>query len=135
VYVLKIRHQSEHSICFSPFLSYPLFAFTPIASGGLGLSEAMIGIHMAIRAVINIFVTMLYPPVERRFGTVRTYQLCMWLWPVTVLGLPLLNAAARNQWIQEHNWVMWVVLWIFWSVWAVAAFVWCMFTLSCALMD
>ena len=111
------------TICY--ISSYPLFAFTPIMSGGLGLSEAMIGIHMAIRAITNVFITMFYPSVERQFGTVRTYQLSMWLWPVTVLGFPLLNAAARSVWIQQNSWVMWFSLLIFWSVWSVACFAWC----------
>ena len=108
-------------------LSYPLFAFTPVTSGGLGLSEAMIGIHMALRAITNIVIMMLYPSVERRLGTVKLYQLSMWLWPVTVLGFPILNAVARSQWIERNGWVMWVLLLVFWVVWSLACFIWCMY--------
>lgn len=105
--------------------SYPLFAFTPIPLGGLGLSEALIGIHMALRALSNILVMTLYPSIERRLGTVRTFQLSMWLWPVTVLGFPILGAAARSLWIKENTWVMWVLLCIVWVVWSAACFIWC----------
>ncbi len=73
---------------------YPIFAFTPVASGGLGLSEATIGIHLGIRAFLMIFTMAFYPRIERRLGTVLFYQLIMSAFPFVILCFPLLNAAV-----------------------------------------
>ena len=43
----------------------PLFAFTPIQSGGLGLSEAKIGVHMTIRSLNQIIVMSSFAPLYK----------------------------------------------------------------------
>ncbi|KLO06628.1 MFS general substrate transporter [Schizopora paradoxa] len=78
------------------FAIYPLFAFTPVTSGGLGLSEAAIGAHTAFRALTSILVIFAYAPLQRRLGTVGTYQLSLFIWPFTVMFLPALNFLARH---------------------------------------
>jgi len=77
------------------FALYPLFAFTPILSGGLGISEATIGIHLAMRSLMPIPMMIFYPAVQRRLGTVRLYQLVLCAFPMVVALFPVLNYLAR----------------------------------------
>lgn len=79
------------------FALYPLFAFTPILSGGLGLSEAQIGAHMAVRSAFNIIILFAYTPICTRLGgPVRSYKAGMLMWPLAVICLPVLNVLART---------------------------------------
>lgn len=66
-----------------------------MSSGGLGLSEAAIGAHTAFRALTSILVIFVYAPLHRRLGTVRTYQLSLFIWPLVIVFLPALNMLAR----------------------------------------
>ena len=78
------------------FALYPLYAFTPLASGGLGLSEAEIGADMAFRALLIIFIITVSSPIQRRFGALKTYQVGMIMWPASIVFLPILNWMART---------------------------------------
>jgi MFS family permease len=105
------------------FALYPLFAFTPIASGGLGLNEAEIGMHMAVRAIVNIAIMVLFGWLQPRMGmsTVRLYQLMMSMWPASVLFFPYLNYLAR----QGGSMVFFnFVLFICFVVWSFAGLAW-----------
>lgn len=111
------------------FALYPLFAFTPIASGGLGLSEAQIGAHTAMRSVLSILVLFAYAPVCARLGgTVRCYQVGMVLWPFAIAGLPVLNALARTDAGPDENdvgsWVFNGVLLMVFATWSLACLAW-----------
>ncbi|PAV19860.1 MFS general substrate transporter [Pyrrhoderma noxium] len=77
------------------FALYPLFAFTPVQYGGLGCSEATIGTHMAIRSFISILQMFLFAPMQRKFGTLRVYQMSMLVWPFTIAFFPILNLLKR----------------------------------------
>ncbi|KAF8609314.1 MFS general substrate transporter [Ceratobasidium sp. AG-I] len=79
------------------FSIYPLFAYTPIASGGLGMSEAEIGTQMAIRSFIHIGIMLAFNQVVGRVKTMDIYKFVMSLWPVVVLCFPLLNWIVRTQ--------------------------------------
>jgi len=100
------------------FAIYPLFAFTPIASGGLGLSEAQIGAHTAFRALSSILVIFVYAPLHRRLGTVRTYQLSLFIWPFAIVFLPALNMLARLG--QDGGLLFMAALVTFFFVWSFA---------------
>ncbi len=102
---------------------YPLFAFTPIQSGGLGLNEAAIGLHMSVLAFCNIAFLFLYAPLERRFGALRVYQTVMSTWALCVLFPPYLNYLAREG--QEGTVYFNAVVLIFFLVWSVATLSWC----------
>ena len=104
------------------FAVYPLFAFMPVETGGLGLSEAQIGLHMSLRAVINVLTMIPYPYLERRFGLMRTYRFSMSLWPVAIALLPLLNLVARMN--GEDGWVWYGALFVFFIVWAFTGWTW-----------
>ncbi|TDL22143.1 MFS general substrate transporter [Rickenella mellea] len=104
------------------FALYPLFAFTPVHSGGLGVNEATIGAHMAIRSVINIALMVSYEPFQRRLGTVRLYQTNMAIWPISVALMPTLNYLARVG--LQSSWLFDVVLVTFFTVWSFASLTW-----------
>jgi hypothetical protein len=104
------------------FAVYPIFAFMPVEKGGLGLSEAKIGAHMAFRAVTNIITMIPFPYLERRFGLMRTYRFIMSLWPATVVFFPLLNLVARKN--GENGWMWHGTLLFFFMVWAFTGLAW-----------
>lgn len=78
------------------FAVFPLYSFTPIELGGLGLSEAQIGVQMACRAVIFLSLLSLYPRIEAKIGVLRCYQIAFLSWPCTIMILPCLNMIARR---------------------------------------
>ena len=104
------------------FAIYPLFAFMPVEKGGLGLSEAHIGLHMSFRSVISVLTMIPYPYLERRFGLMRTYRFSMSLWPVAIALLPLLNLVARIN--GEDRWVWYGALFVFFIVWGFTGWTW-----------
>ncbi|KAF8511927.1 hypothetical protein JB92DRAFT_3096983 [Gautieria morchelliformis] len=105
------------------FSLFPLFAFTPIASGGLGMSEAAIGTHMAMRAVIHIGIGTIYAPLERYFGSaLRFYRIIMCAWPLTILCAPMLNSMARRG--EEGTWSFNCALLVFYFIWAGSGLAW-----------
>jgi hypothetical protein len=74
---------------------YPLFAFTSIEAGGLGINEATIGTHLSLRSLLPIPFMVFFPVIQRRLGTVRMYQLVLSTFPVVVIFFPTLNQLAR----------------------------------------
>jgi len=104
------------------FAVYPIFAFMPVEKGGLGLSEARIGIHMSVRAVTQILAMIPYPYLERRFGFVRMYTFSMLLWPAMIALFPVLNLVARRN--GEDGWIWYGALFVFFMVWAFTGWAW-----------
>ncbi|KDQ13841.1 hypothetical protein BOTBODRAFT_33279 [Botryobasidium botryosum FD-172 SS1] len=101
---------------------YPLFAFTPIQSGGLGLDEATIGIHMGFRAVLAIGILPTFSILQRRLGAHRVYQLVMMTPPLVFIGFPLLNMLARHG--MGNSWVFYLALFTMFIVWSSNGFAW-----------
>lgn len=104
--------------------SYPLFAFTPIASGGLGLSAPQIGAHMAIRSALTIVILFFYQPLSKLLGSLHMYQVSMALWPLNVILLPILNLMARTDAAGVGTWPFNAVLLILFILWGIAGLVW-----------
>ena len=101
--------------------SYPLFAFTPLKYGGLGLSEVAIGTHMAVRSAISILIMLIYAPVQERIGALRVYQWSTSTWPLAVLCMPALSMLARAN---VSEWTMNAAVCAFFVVWGVAILSW-----------
>ena len=101
---------------------YPLFAFTPVSSGGLGLSEAQIGAHMAARSLNNVVVMMLFTPLHHRLGAVSTLKLSMVFWPVSVAFFPMLNVLARQGAVGTLGFN--ILVGIFFTAWSFAGICW-----------
>jgi len=104
------------------FALYPLFAFTPIQSGGLGKSEREIGIHMAMRSINNLVIMLLYTPFQRRFGTINLHRTAMVLWPISVVFFPLMNAVARQN--LGGNLLLNTVIGLFFTTWSFGCLAW-----------
>ena len=43
----------------------------------------------------TILLPFVFPPIQRRYGTRKTYCTLMYLWPVVYLSSPVLNIIAR----------------------------------------
>ncbi|KAL5482742.1 hypothetical protein ACEPAI_9336 [Sanghuangporus weigelae] len=104
------------------FALFPLFAFTPIESGGLGFSEAQIGAQLGFRSINNILIVFLYSPIERRIGSLATLKLTMAFWPISMAFFPFLNALARSGY--DGTWVLQAALGIFVTIWSFACLSW-----------
>lgn len=73
-----------------------LFLYEPIPLGGVGFTSDTTGLLLSVNgmggALVQIF---LFPPLQKRFGTLRLYQLSMVAFPLSVVLLPLANGFAR----------------------------------------
>lgn len=64
------------------------FVFT----GGLGMPPRDVGLAMAILGVIGIAMQLLiYPYINTRFGTIRSWRVCLYCFPVAYLLAPFLS--------------------------------------------
>lgn len=101
--------------------SYPIFAFTPIHSGGLGVSEAVIGSHMAIRSTIAIPMMFLFPIIQRRTGTIGLYRASMITMALVPMLFPCLNLLVYNN---VDEWIVNAVLLGYFVIWAWCGLAW-----------
>lgn len=104
-------------------IRFPLFLFTPVSSGGMGLDETAIGFQMSGRAFIHIGMLFLYSNFERRFGsTVRFYRVIMSAWPAVVCCMPALNMLARA--VGPHSLVTNLAMFAFFILLGFSSFSW-----------
>jgi MFS family permease len=104
------------------FATYPLFAFTSVELGGLGLSEAEIGFHMSMRSVLALLTMLPFGAFTNRFGKLNVYRFSIFAWIPTILLFPFLNRIARAG---GKDGVLWyVVLFILWTVWSATGWGW-----------
>ncbi|KAG9085560.1 hypothetical protein FS749_004327 [Ceratobasidium sp. UAMH 11750] len=76
---------------------FPLWAFTPVSSGGLGASEDTIGTYISVRAVVNFLTLVPFAYCESRLGVYRLYAYSLSIHGlVTTLSFPLLNLMVRT---------------------------------------
>jgi hypothetical protein len=60
-------------------------------TGGLGLPPRDIGITMAILGVVGIILQMVfYPVISARLGSVRTWKMCLYCFPIVYVATPFL---------------------------------------------
>lgn len=73
-----------------------LYLYEPVRLGGVGFSSDSTGIVLSINGLGGALVQLfLFPPLQKRFGTLRLYQLSMSAYPVSVVLLPVANLVAR----------------------------------------
>ncbi|CAE6485596.1 unnamed protein product [Rhizoctonia solani] len=78
------------------FTLFPLWAFTPVSSGGLGASEVAIGSFISARAVAHFVVLIPFAYFETRLGVYRLYAYSLAVFTVSgAVAFPLLNALAQ----------------------------------------
>ncbi|KAG8698813.1 hypothetical protein FRC09_007015 [Ceratobasidium sp. 395] len=93
------------SISFSTL--FPLWAFTPISSGGLGASENIIGVYISARAVVHFVSLVPFAYCESRFGVYKLYAYSLSAHAIaTTLSFPLLNLMVRTPSVS----VLWINL-------------------------
>ncbi|BGP15425.1 hypothetical protein JCM10213v2_003393 [Rhodosporidiobolus nylandii] len=72
-----------------------LFCYSPISIGGLGFPPSSIGRALSLSGLLAVsFQLLLFPPLQRRMGTVPLYRLLMALWPVVFALFPVMSYAA-----------------------------------------
>ncbi|PVF98380.1 MFS general substrate transporter [Serendipita vermifera] len=99
------------------FAIYPLFAFTPVELGGLGLNSAQIGLHMSLRAVLHIVTMIPYDWMQKKWGLLNIYRVSLIAWFPSLMCFPVLNWMARRGMEGSTAWYsMLLVLWVIWSV-------------------
>jgi MFS family permease len=104
------------------FATYPLFAFTSVEHGGLGLSEAQIGFHMSMRSLLALATMLPFSALTKRFGKLNVYRFSIFAWIPTILLFPFLNRIARAG---GKDGVLWyVVLFTLWTVWSATGWGW-----------
>lgn len=73
-----------------------LYLYEPVAFGGVGFSSDSTGILLSINGLGGALVQLfLFPPLQRRVGTLQTYRLAMFAFPLSVVLLPVANLIAR----------------------------------------
>lgn len=110
------------------FTLFPLFAFTPIESGGLSFTESEIGGYLSLRALIQIGVMLIYPTLfQSRFlgrgSSIRMYRCAMFIWPITIALYPLLNLLASTG-CRTDGWMFRSCLVAFFVVWGFGGYCW-----------
>jgi nitrate/nitrite transporter NarK len=104
------------------FAAYPLFAFTPVKLGGLGLSEAQIGFHMSMRSLLTLITMLPFSTLSNRFGKLNVYRCSLFAWIPTILLFSFLNRIARAG---GEGGVLWyVVLFTAWTTWSASGWGW-----------
>lgn len=82
-----------------------LYLYEPVQLGGVGFSSDSTGVLLSINgfggALVQLF---LFPPLQKRVGTLRVYQISMCAFPLSVVLLPVANAIARAGGREELIW-------------------------------
>lgn len=75
----------------------PVFYFTAIPLGGFGFSPPLISLFMASMGVSQgIWLLVVFPRLEKKFGTVGVLRGCMIGWPLMLAILPFCNWLLRR---------------------------------------
>ncbi|KAH0826225.1 major facilitator superfamily domain-containing protein [Lanmaoa asiatica] len=76
---------------------FALFCYSPVDAGGLGLEPSTIGNMLAFAGTLAVLLRFFAMPyILRRFNYAKTYNACMYIWPVAFGLLPFLNIFARS---------------------------------------
>lgn len=87
----------------------PVFWYEPVKLGGFGFSSAMISIFMGVTGASQaIWLLLVFPPLQHRFGTGGVLRACAVVYPVFLTCPPLLNLLLR-QGSQEARISFWVL--------------------------
>lgn len=90
-----------------------LFCYTRISLGGLGFTESQIGQALAFAGCATVFAQVsLFPPLQKRFGTVRLYQTLMGLYPI-IFGLFLVMSWVSKKDEGTESRRIWYVMGVF----------------------
>jgi MFS family permease len=105
------------------FALYPLFAYTSIELGGLGLNAAQIGQHMSFRALLHLLALIPCAAAQRKWGKLFVYRFSLSAWIPTLFFFPLLNWMARRGLEGSVQW--YAILFLLWTIWSITGWTWC----------
>ncbi|TKY89050.1 hypothetical protein EX895_001581 [Sporisorium graminicola] len=75
---------------------FVLYLYEPVSLGGVGFTSNSTGILLSINGLGGALVQLfLYPPLQKRLGTLRLYRLSFMAFPLSVVLMPLANVVAR----------------------------------------
>lgn len=75
----------------------PVFYFTSVELGGWEFTPPMISLFFAGVGVSQaIWLLFVFPPLQKKFGTVAVLKGCMIGWPILLLITPACNWLLRN---------------------------------------
>ncbi|KAK6500107.1 hypothetical protein TWF481_010465 [Arthrobotrys musiformis] len=75
----------------------PVFWFTPVALGGLGLSPLQISLFMSLNGLSQaVWLLLVFPPLQNRIGTNGVLRACATAYPAFLAIPPLLNLLLRG---------------------------------------
>ncbi|PLW32892.1 hypothetical protein PCANC_17102 [Puccinia coronata f. sp. avenae] len=73
----------------------PLFSYTRVEDGGLGLSPTQIGMVLSSNGVIALGVqSVLFPILHRKLGAVHLHRITRLSTPIAFIGLPIVRAVS-----------------------------------------
>jgi len=101
-FALLPLHNAAFTHLFSVFLSTPISTENPTNAisfmGGLGLSPQSLGLCISLTGLIGIVLKFFtYPPLQTRFGSLKTLRLALCMFPLTYFVTPFLAL------IPEHS--------------------------------
>ncbi|MBW0483705.1 hypothetical protein O181_023420 [Austropuccinia psidii MF-1] len=110
----KLEPPSIRSLCTKPIMmvmlsftlthfqniawaaTMPVYGYTKIENGGLGLSLDQIGFMLSTSGFGSIVVQLwLFSPLQRKLGVVRLFQYTLFCFTITYMCLPLVSYLAR----------------------------------------
>ncbi|GAA5927688.1 MFS transporter [Sporobolomyces koalae] len=87
-----------------------LFCYSPVRLGGLGFRESDIGTALSCSGLFAVvFQLVLFPPLQKRFGTVKLYRGLMMLYPIVFSLFPIMSWCAQHR----TRSVVWIVMMVF----------------------
>ena len=91
----------------TPIIVIPVFYFTDVALGGYGFTPLQISLFMALGGLSqSIWLLLLFPPLQKRFGTGGVLRGCAVVWPLLFFAVAAGNMFLRRGW----NITFWVVV-------------------------
>jgi hypothetical protein len=87
---------SPHACSCAPDLVNPVFLYTPIARGGVGLSPRVIGIFITLAGASQaMWMLVAFPSLQKQLSTGGLLRLCAYGWVILMLLYPLQNEFRR----------------------------------------
>ncbi|KAJ4348080.1 uncharacterized protein N0V89_009452 [Didymosphaeria variabile] len=84
-------------LAFAFTAAFPVFMYTPINLGGLGLSPKWISVFMAIGGLAQAFwLLVVFPPLHKRIGTGGLLKFNAFIWPIFFAIDPICNILLRH---------------------------------------
>ncbi|GAA5880633.1 hypothetical protein JCM16303_004290 [Sporobolomyces ruberrimus] len=75
-----------------------LFCYSPTRIGGLGFRESDIGTALSLSGVSAVaFQLLLFPPLQKRFGTVKLYRGLMMMYPIVFALFPVMSSQRHDR--------------------------------------